>query len=75
MDMAKVIREATVTNGVKFTLVAESDDMVLLDCSRTRTGSPHYLELPRRYKTARGARLASALLAGEKLKWHLLRAE
>lgn len=68
--MAKVISEATETNGVKFTLEAESDGMVRLDCSRDYKGNSHYLELPRRYKTARGARQAAALLAGEKLNWH-----
>lgn len=73
--MAKVISEATETNGVKFTLEAESGGMVRLDCSYDRKGMRHYIELPRVYKTPRGARQAAALLAGEKLNWHAPSAE
>lgn len=40
-----------------------------LDCGWTRQGSKQFIELPRMYRTARGARQAAALLAGESLDW------
>ena len=40
-----------------------------LDCDTDRRGSPYYLELPRRYQTARGAKLAAARIVGEPLTW------
>lgn len=40
-----------------------------LDCRWTRQGSKQFIELPRMYRTARGARQAAALLAGESLDW------
>jgi len=45
------------------------DDRYYLDCSSDYKGSKHYLELPRGYKTLRGAKQAAALLIGEKLQW------
>ncbi|HHN0562624.1 TPA: hypothetical protein ACRN02_006783 [Pseudomonas aeruginosa] len=40
-----------------------------LDCNRLRNGSPAYLELPRNYKTERGAKLAAARIIGDGLVW------
>ncbi|VWC49533.1 hypothetical protein BLA13014_07603 [Burkholderia aenigmatica] len=44
-------------------------DTVFLDCGTRRNGDRHYLELPRGFKTARGARQAAALMLGERLTW------
>ena len=41
----------------------------MLDCGFDRTGFKVFGELPRIYRTERGARQAAALLTGEKLKW------
>lgn len=50
--------------------VANRADLAFtLDCSLDNRGSPVYLELPRRYQTARGAKLAAARIVGEPLKW------
>ena len=46
-----------------------SDLAFTLECSLDGRGSPIYLELPRRYQTARGAKLAAARIVGEPLKW------
>ena len=40
-----------------------------LDCGWTRQGSKQFIELPSMYRTARGARQAAVLLAGESLDW------
>lgn len=40
-----------------------------LDCNRLRNGSPSYLELPRAYKTERGAKMAAARITGGGLEW------
>ncbi|MFJ3685517.1 hypothetical protein [Pseudomonas sp. NPDC090208] len=40
-----------------------------LTCNLRRNGSPAFLELPRRYQTVRGAKLAAAKLMGERLEW------
>lgn len=40
-----------------------------LECGRDRRGTRHFLELPRSYKTARGAKLAAAKIFGEPLVW------
>ncbi|NWA11975.1 hypothetical protein [Pseudomonas gingeri] len=56
-------------NELRIELSNKADMAFTLDCNRTRTGSPAYLELPRRYQTARGAKLAAARLIGEPLDW------
>jgi hypothetical protein len=41
-----------------------------LTCSTRHNGSPAWLELPRRYASARGAKLAAASIIGSGIKWH-----
>lgn len=67
--MSTVISQAKDSKGVVFTLEPGLGGGIVLDCGRNRRGDPHYIELPRTYKTPRGARQAAALLAGEKLNW------
>lgn len=45
----------------------------MLDCGFDRAGFKAYGELPRIYRTERGARQAAALLTEEKLKWSAVR--
>ena len=45
------------------------DRAFILDCNWTRSGSKAFLELPRHYQSARGAKLAAARLMGEPLEW------
>lgn len=40
-----------------------------LDCSRRLNGSPAWLELPRRYASERGAKLAASRLIGAGVQW------
>lgn len=47
----------------------DNPDLHYLDCDRDRTGSKVYYELPRAYKTLRGAKQAASLLTGDKLTW------
>jgi hypothetical protein len=50
--------------------VANRADLAFtLTCDRARNGSMIWLELPRRYQTARGAKLAAARIVGEPLQW------
>lgn len=67
--MPTVISQAKDSKGVVLTLEPGLGGGIVLDCSRDRRGDPHYFELPRTYKTPRGARQAAALLTGEKLSW------
>lgn len=41
----------------------------LLDCNTERIGSRIFIELPRGFRTVRGARQAAALMTGERLAW------
>jgi hypothetical protein len=40
-----------------------------LDSGSDRCGGKQYMELPRAYKSLRGAKQGAALLTGEKLTW------
>lgn len=68
--MSKVLFTAQVDrNELRIEVANKVDLAFTLDCNRLRNGSPAYLELPRRYQTARGAKLAAARLIGEPLEW------
>lgn len=49
--------------------ISDWDGIFMLDCGFDRHGFKAFGELPRVYRTERGARQAAALLTGEKLKW------
>lgn len=62
--------EAKDRNGVELNIYRWSDGgMFYLDCGFDSSGSKAYYELPRGYKTERGARQGAALLTGENLNW------
>ena len=68
--MSQVLFTAQVDrNQLRIEVANRADLAFTLDCNRTYTGSPAFLELPRRYQTARGAKLAAARLIGEPLEW------
>jgi hypothetical protein len=62
--------EATTSKGVALWIERDSDRRGL-DCpySPYKAGGKEFIELPRRYRTERGAKQAAALLAGERLAW------
>ncbi len=64
-----VLSQATDSKGVVFTLEPGYGGQIVLACSRDYKGNSKYMELPRTYKTPRGARQGAALLTGEKLEW------
>lgn len=56
--------------------VANRADLAFtLTCDRERNGSMIWLELPRNYQTARGAKLAAARIVGEPLQWETVDSE
>lgn len=69
--MPAVIRTAKTTADENFEIVHEPLDRhpFTLDCGWQRNGTKQFIELPRMYRTERGARQAAALLAGERLEW------
>lgn len=69
VDMHLVLSQAKDSKGVVLTLEPGLGGGIILDCSRDHRGNPRYIELPRTYKTPRGARQAAALLTGERLAW------
>ena len=72
-EMAKEVQvaEATDDYGNALYIYRYSDDLNrhYLDCGHDRTGRKFYYELPRAYKSLRGAKQGAALLTGNKLTW------
>jgi hypothetical protein len=69
--MPAVIRTATTKQDEQFDIVLAPADRYpfTLECGWRRNGTRQFIELPRTYRTERGARQAAALLAGESLEW------
>lgn len=63
-----LILESKDSKGVEL-WISEWDGVFMLDSEFNRQGFKTYDELPRAYRTERGARQAAALLTSEKLKW------
>ncbi|RUT30864.1 hypothetical protein WG29040_23280 [Pseudomonas sp. PAMC 29040] len=70
VDIGKetLILETKDKKGVEL-YISEWGGVFMLDSASDRTGFKCYYELPRAYKTERGARHAAALLTCEKLAW------
>lgn len=75
--MPTVITTTTLANGHTMEITQDPGGMFpfTLDCGWQGNGFKQFIELPRVYKTARGARQAAALLAGEPLAWEAPRSE
>lgn len=56
-------------NELRIEVANKSDLAFTLTCNRTYQGSMAWLELPRSYQTARGAKLAAARIIGEPVQW------
>lgn len=66
------ILETRCANGTLLWIDKDPDprySIYMLDCGFSRSGFKGFNELPRIYRTERGARQAAALLTEEKLKW------
>lgn len=65
--------ETTTSEGLALWIERDSDrhGLFCLDCpySPYKAGGKEFIELPRRYRTERGAKQAAALLTGERLTW------
>lgn len=69
---AQTILETVAANGVSIWIDKDLDprySIYMLDCGFDRAGFKAFGELPRIYRTERGARQAAALLTEEKLVW------
>lgn len=65
-----VVALATTADGYDLSIeIRHAWHGVILDCGRRSNGSKFYIELPRGFKTARGARQAAAIMTGERLEW------
>lgn len=69
--MPAVIRTAKTAKDEMFEILLDPLDRYpfTLDCGWRRNGTKQFMELPRLYRTERGARQAAALIAGERLEW------
>ncbi|WP_395593104.1 hypothetical protein AB4P93_00365 (plasmid) [Pseudomonas sp. B26140] len=68
--MSQTLFTAQLGRGQMRIEVANRRDLAfILTCDTDRKGSMYWLELPRRYQTARGAKLAAARIVGEPVKW------
>lgn len=69
--MPTVIRKAKTSEDVWLEIIFDPTSQLpfMLDCSWSRTGTKRFIELPRMYRTERGARQAAALLSGQHLEW------
>lgn len=69
---ARVILEASTQRNYRLFIAEDYEPgkptLFLLDCDFDMIGK-QYLELPRYYRTERGARCAAARITCEKLKW------
>ena len=57
-------------NELRIEVANKADLAFTLTCNRTRTGNMAWMELPRSYQTARGAKLAAARIVGEPVQWN-----
>lgn len=67
--MVTRISESTTSAGVALWIDLDAQGLYRLDCAWKGRGGKHIDELPRFYRTARGARHAAALLTRERLTW------
>ena len=61
-------QESTTAKGVALWIEQDAQGLHRLDCAWSGRGK-HFDELPRFYRTARGAKQGAALLTGERLTW------
>ncbi|QIB09012.1 hypothetical protein GZ982_30150 (plasmid) [Pseudomonas fluorescens] len=68
--MSQVLFTAKVgINEMRIEAVNSSHKGIVLTCNTGYKGDMAWLELPRRYDTVRGAKLAAARIVGEPLDW------
>lgn len=60
--------ECKTVKGISLWIERDSQDLQRLDCGWAARGK-HFVELPRFYRTERGAKQAAALITGERLVW------
>ncbi len=60
--------EAKTQKGVVLRIVPYADGSYRLDCDWSERGKP-IIELPRFYRSERGAKQGAALITGERLTW------